>query len=110
MAILSSSFCGLVTFEVIAAFLFFQLKVGMEISIKHTQQIKPLCIAQVSDLYMKVNKVEISTFMLDVIFETNRTNVIKHSPLRKHTGNSASLPLLLSDLLCRAASVDSLHP
>lgn len=81
----------------------------MEVIIEHIQQIQLLCVAQVSDLDMKVNKLETSAFSLDVILETNRTNVIKHSLLGEHIDNSASPLLLLSDLLCRAASVNSLY-
>lgn len=81
----------------------------MESSIKQTRQIKLFCVVHVSDLYMKVNKVEISTFILDFLFETDKTNVTTHSPLGKHAGNSAPLALLRSDLLRRAVSADSPH-
>lgn len=102
----SFSYCYYITLEVIAAFIF-QLKIGMKIIIRHTQ-IKLLCVAQVSDLYMKVNKRKMFTFILDIIFKTNKKNVIKHSPLGKYVRSSTSLPLLLSDLLCRDVSLDSL--
>lgn len=70
MVISSFSYCRYVTLEVTAAF--FQLKIGMKIIIEHNQLSDLLCVAQVSDLYMKVNKLKVFTFILDIIFDTNR--------------------------------------
>ena len=64
--ILRSGFCCHVTWEMIAALFSSQLKAGMEIIMEYTQQIKLLCVARVSDLYMKVNQLGITAFILDI--------------------------------------------
>lgn len=66
MVILRSGFCCHVTWEMIAALFSSQLKAGMEIIMEYTQQIKLLCVARVSDLYMKVNQLGITAFILDI--------------------------------------------
>lgn len=74
--ILRSGFCCHVTWEMIAALFFPQLKVGMEIIMEHTQQIKLLCVSWVSDLYMKVNQLGIIAFVLDIYSrQTERMSV-----------------------------------
>lgn len=82
------------------------LKIGMKIIMEYTQQTNLLCVAQMSELYMKV---KLKYPLLFWLLCLRQKNVIKHSPLGKHVGNSTSWPLLLSDLLCRDASVDSPH-
>lgn len=68
-------FCCHVTWEMIAA-LFSPVKVGMEIIMEHTQQIKLLCVSWVSDLYMKVNQLGIIAFVLDIYSrQTERMSV-----------------------------------
>ena len=44
----------------------------MKIIIEHNQQPSLLYVAQVSDFYMKVNNLKIFTFILHIVFETNR--------------------------------------